>query len=73
MWYDGRMAEKTVVIQRGMGLPTLLFIVFLVLQLTGNIAWPWYAVAAPLLIPLGLGLLWVLFMLIVAVAVALRS
>lgn len=32
----------------------ILFIVFLVLQLTDHIDWPWYAVAAPLLIPIGL-------------------
>lgn len=36
------------------GLPTILFLVFLVLQLTDHIDWPWYAVAAPLLVPIGL-------------------
>lgn len=48
------MADNTTVVRSGIGLPTLLFVVFLVLQLTGNIDWPWYAIAAPLLIPLGI-------------------
>lgn len=48
------MAENTTVVRSGIGLPTILFVIFLVLQLTGNIDWPWYAIAAPLLIPLGI-------------------
>lgn len=47
---------REVVVRGGIGLPMILFLVFLVLQLTGNIDWPWYAVAAPLLICWGLGL-----------------
>lgn len=35
----------------GFGLGTVLFIVFLVLKLTGNIDWSWWWVAAPLWIP----------------------
>lgn len=35
----------------GMGLGTLLFIVFLILKLTHTIAWSWWWVCAPLWIP----------------------
>lgn len=35
----------------GFGLGTVLFIVFLVLKLTGNIDWSWWWVTAPLWIP----------------------
>ena len=36
----------------GLGFGTVLFIVFLVLKLTGVIAWSWWWVAAPLWIPI---------------------
>lgn len=35
----------------------VLFLIFLVLRLTEQVDWPWYAVAAPLLISGGLGFL----------------
>ena len=35
----------------GVSLCTILFIVFLVLKLTGTIAWSWWWVTAPLWIP----------------------
>ena len=35
-------------------LPTLLFIVFLILKLTGNIDWSWWWVTSPLWLPLAL-------------------
>lgn len=35
----------------GGGLSTLLFLVFLILKLTGVIAWSWWWVTAPLWIP----------------------
>lgn len=35
----------------GIGLGTILFVVFLVLKLTGNINWSWWWVTAPLWIP----------------------
>lgn len=38
----------------GIGLAGILFIVFLVLKLTGNIDWSWWWVTSPLWIPLGL-------------------
>lgn len=68
---------KTVYVQRGLGLPMVLFLIFLVLQLCGTIDWPWYAIAAPLLISWGIFAMfgvfaWVL-MLVAAVATARRS
>jgi len=35
----------------GIGLPGLLFVVFLVLKLTGNIDWSWWWVTSPIWIP----------------------
>ena len=39
----------------GIGLGTVLFIVFLVLKLTSTINWSWWWVTSPLWIPLALG------------------
>jgi hypothetical protein len=39
----------------GLGLGTVLFLVFLILKLTGNIDWSWWWVTSPLWIPLALG------------------
>jgi len=36
----------------GIGLPTILFIVFVTLKLTGNIDWSWWWVASPIWIPI---------------------
>lgn len=38
----------------GIGLGTILFVVFLVLKLTETIDWSWWWVTAPLWIPVGL-------------------
>lgn len=57
---------KTATVTTGLSLPTVLFLIFLVLELTGTIDWPWYAVAAPLLIAWGFGFLIVLFFLFIA-------
>lgn len=43
-----------------MSLPTLLFIVFLVLKLTNNIDWSWWWVTSPLWIPLAVAVVIVL-------------
>lgn len=39
------------------GLPFLLFLIFLVLKLTGYIAWSWLWVTSPIWLPLAVGLL----------------
>lgn len=38
----------------GIGLTTVLFLIFLILKLTGNIDWSWWWVTSPLWIPLAL-------------------
>jgi hypothetical protein len=48
------MANKTS--SNGIGFGTVLFLVFLVLKLTGNIDWSWWWVTSPLWIPLTLGI-----------------
>lgn len=47
----------------GTGLPTLLFIIFLVLKLTNNIDWSWWWVTSPLWITLILSFLIVVLIL----------
>ncbi len=51
--------EKQVTIFNS-SIPTILFIVFLVLKLTGNIDWSWWWVTSPLWIPLVLLLVTIL-------------
>lgn len=41
----------------GLGLGSVLFIVFLILKLTGNIDWSWWWVTSPLWIPITLGVI----------------
>lgn len=48
------MAERS---SNGIGFGTVLFLVFLVLKLTGNIDWSWWWVTSPLWIPLTLGVI----------------
>ena len=45
------MAEQR---SNGIGLGTLVFCIFLTLQLTDHIDWAWYWIAAPIWIPLSL-------------------
>lgn len=42
----------------GIGLAPLLAVAFIVLKLTGVIAWSWWWVLAPIWIPLGIGVLY---------------
>ena len=53
------MAENSVKISFPM--MSVLFIVFLVLKLTNVITWSWWWVTAPLWMPLGLGIIVLLF------------
>jgi hypothetical protein len=59
------MANKTS--SSGLGLGSVLFIVFLVLKLTGNIDWSWWWVTSPLWIPLALGVVIISIVGIVAI------
>jgi membrane protein YdbS with pleckstrin-like domain len=49
----------------GIGLTGILFIVFLVLKLTGNIDWSWWWVTSPLWIPIAIALCTVLIIFII--------
>jgi len=51
------MANKNT--SSGLGLGSVLFIVFLILKLTGNINWSWWWVTSPLWIPITLGVVMV--------------
>jgi len=45
---------KTPIVTGGSNLPSVLFIVFLILKLTNTIFWSWWWVTAPLWIPVAL-------------------
>ena len=49
----------------GIGLTTILFLIFLTLKLTNNIDWSWWWVFSPLWIPIALVLFIFIFILIV--------
>lgn len=49
----------------GIGIGTLLFMVFLVLKLTNVIDWSWWWVTAPLWIPFSIVVVFVIIMLVV--------
>ena len=55
----------------GIGFGTVLFLVFLVLKLTGNIDWSWWWVTSPLWIPITLGV--VIISIIGFIAIALNK
>lgn len=63
------MSETTTVTSGGTGLGTILFVVFLVLKLTGVITWSWWWVTAPLWIPFALFLVILVIGLLVTVIV----
>jgi hypothetical protein len=48
----------------GIGLPGVLFLIFLILKLTGNIDWSWWWVTSPIWIPLGVVLIISFFIII---------
>lgn len=56
------MASNT---NTGISLGTVLFIVFLVLKLCGTITWSWWWVTAPLWIPAGLALIFIVLIAII--------
>jgi hypothetical protein len=48
------MSGKTTTTYSGVNLSSVLFIVFLILKLTGNIDWNWWWITSPLWIPAAL-------------------
>ena len=51
MWRNFNMSQKRVIYSGGMSLGSTLFVVFLVLKLTGAITWSWWWVFSPIWIP----------------------
>lgn len=51
------MGERDAMNGNSISLPTLLFLIFLILKLTHTVDWSWWWVFAPLWIAVGLGLL----------------
>tara|TARA_Y100000310_G_C20677149_1_gene813740 strand:- start:568 stop:759 length:192 start_codon:yes stop_codon:yes gene_type:complete len=60
------MKEKETAASGGIGLSWILFIVFLILKLTGEIAWSWVWIFAPLWIPVAIAIVFVIFLLVAA-------
>ena len=53
--------------ETGIGLGGILFVVFLILKLTGDIDWSWWWVTAPLWIPFAIAMIILVFILAVSV------
>lgn len=53
--------------ETGIGLGGILFVVFLILKLTGYIDWSWWWVTAPLWIPFAIAMIYLVFILAVSV------
>lgn len=60
--------QSTATVSGGVGLPTILGVVFIVLKLTGVIGWSWVWVLSPFWIPVAFGIV-VLFILFVVMIV----
>lgn len=54
------MSEKSTTGSKRVGFGTVLFLVFLILKLTKTIDWSWWWVTAPLWIPIGVALLFLI-------------
>ena len=53
--------------ETGIGLGGILFVLFLILKLTGYIDWSWWWVTAPLWIPFAIAMIFLVFILAVSV------
>lgn len=62
--------KKINVNRGGIGLGGLVFIIFLILKLTGVVSWSWFIVCLPLIISAGLTILLTLLVFIIAIIVA---
>lgn len=51
--------------ESGIGLDIILFVVFLILKLTGNIDWSWWWVTSPLWIPIAIGIVFIILGIII--------
>ena len=68
------MAEETTKVRSGgLGLGTILFLIFLVLKLTGHVTWSWVWVTSPLWISFAVFMVFLLIVLIVGAIAAASS
>lgn len=51
--------------ESGIGLDIILFVVFLILKLTGDIDWSWWWVMSPLWIPIAIGIVFIILGIII--------
>lgn len=51
--------------ESSIGLDIILFVVFLILKLTGNIDWSWWWVTSPLWIPIAIGIVFIILGIII--------
>jgi hypothetical protein len=51
--------------ESGIGLDIILFVVFLILKLTGNIDWSWWWVTSPLWIPFAIVIVFIILGIII--------
>lgn len=51
--------------ESGIGLDIILFVVFLILKLTGDIDWSWWWVTSPLWIPIAIGIVFIILGIII--------
>lgn len=51
--------------ESGIGLDVILFVVFLILKLTGHIDWSWWWVTSPIWIPIAIVLVFLVFVAVV--------
>ena len=58
---------------KGASICTILTILFVILKLTGVIAWPWFWVLFPLILDLGLTLIVLVFCMVVKIIAAKRN
>lgn len=63
-------AEKTKVVYKGLGLPHILTIIFVIAKIVGYINWSWWLVLLPSLISIGLSLVIWLIGLIAIIVIA---
>lgn len=60
--------EKTKVVYKGLGLPHILTIIFVIAKIVGYINWSWWLVLLPSIISIGLGLvIWLIGLIAVIV------
>lgn len=66
------MDQNKVYVRSGLGLSSILGLIFIVLKLTGHITWPWWWVLAPFWISGVLGILLFIIAIIISIIANMR-